>query len=57
MKNLNNKLNYLSRIKNRPNEAFGGIQIILSGDFLQLPPVSKNFKSKKKFCFQVICLI
>jgi len=32
---------------------FGGIQLILSGDFLQLPPVSKYNEEKKKFCFQV----
>ena len=30
---------------------FGGIQIILSGDFLQLPPVSRG-KKVKRFCFQ-----
>lgn len=30
---------------------FGGIQLVLCGDFLQLPPVSKE--EKKLFCFQV----
>ncbi len=34
---------------------FGGIQLIICGDFLQLPPVFKDPKVKKKFCFQV-CL-
>ena len=33
---------------------FGGIQLVLSGDFLQLPPVSKYGQPKKKFTFQVI---
>lgn len=32
---------------------FGGIQLIVCGDFLQLPPVSKRSSEKKKFCFQV----
>ena len=35
------------------NKPFGGIQLILSGDFLQLPPVSGNNKEKSRFCFQV----
>lgn len=38
-------------IKNK-DVPFGGIQIILSGDFLQLPPVSKYREEKKRFCFQ-----
>ena len=33
-------------IKGRPN--FGGIQLVLCGDFLQLPPVSRD----PKFCFE-----
>lgn len=38
----------------RKNEKpFGGIQLILCGDFLQLPPVVKqNIPNTKKFCFQ-----
>lgn len=40
---LFNKLNYLAkRAKRRPEDPFGGIQIILCGDFLQLPPVSAS---------------
>lgn len=31
---------------------FGGIQLVICGDFLQLPPVSQDGK-EQKFCFQV----
>lgn len=34
------------------NKPFGGIQLILSGDFLQLPPVTKA-GAKRVFAFQV----
>ncbi|KAG2389459.1 hypothetical protein C9374_014019 [Naegleria lovaniensis] len=43
--------------------SFGGIQVILCGDFLQLPPVAKPFKNehgetvyqKKEMCFKAKC--
>lgn len=36
----------------KSNEPFGGIQVILSGDFYQLPPVSKKaLPSREKFAF------
>lgn len=56
-------VNYFQKIEEvarrvRKNEKpFGGIQLILCGDFFQLPPVSKNKYGDKnklttKFCFQ-----
>jgi ATP-dependent DNA helicase PIF1 len=44
---LFDKLEELSRMIRRNDEPFGGIQIILSGDFLQLPPIGTD-----KFCFE-----
>lgn len=41
------------RVRNRPDEPFGGIQLILSGDFLQLPPVTKERRcNTASFCFE-----
>ena len=37
---------YLGLIRNRPNEPFGGVQLLFSGDMFQLPPV------KGDYCFQ-----
>ncbi|KAM8839588.1 ATP-dependent DNA helicase PIF1 [Synchiropus picturatus] len=45
------KLEAVARSVRRSTEPFGGIQLIICGDFLQLPPVSKG-KEKAKFCFQ-----
>ena len=53
------KLEAVARAVRKKDFPFGGVQLILSGDFLQLPPVVKDIE-KKKFCFQVgiteICL-
>eukprot|EP00057_Strongylocentrotus_purpuratus_P026327 XP_011680801.1 PREDICTED: ATP-dependent DNA helicase PIF1 [Strongylocentrotus purpuratus] len=45
------KLEAVARVIKRCDEPFGGIQLILCGDFLQLPPVVKRGE-KQKFCFQ-----
>uniref|UniRef100_A0AAV2JVE3 ATP-dependent DNA helicase n=1 Tax=Knipowitschia caucasica TaxID=637954 RepID=A0AAV2JVE3_KNICA len=45
------KLESVARSVRRSTEPFGGIQLIVCGDFLQLPPVSKG-KDKAQFCFQ-----
>ena len=44
---LFDKLELIARTVRKNDKKFGGIQLILSGDFLQLPPVSS-----KKFCFE-----
>ncbi|GFT70693.1 ATP-dependent DNA helicase PIF1 [Nephila pilipes] len=45
------KLEKIARIVRKNDKPFGGIQLILSGDFLQLPPVSKKGQNRL-FCFQ-----
>ena len=42
----------LSRAVRQQNKPFGGIQLIICGDFLQLPPVTKG-SQLPQFCFQV----
>lgn len=44
----------LGRGVRKSGDPFGGIQLIICGDFLQLPPVSKT-TDQPKFCFQVCC--
>lgn len=44
------KIEAVARHVRRTERPFGGIQLILCGDFFQLPPVSKT--EKAKFCFQ-----
>jgi len=46
---LFDKLDLIARKVRKNNNPFGGIQIVLSGDFLQLPPVKSNF-----FCFEAV---
>ncbi|CAC5379554.1 PIF1 [Mytilus coruscus] len=45
------KLEAVARVIRRNDQPFGGIQLIMCGDFLQLPPVTKG-KEKVNFCFQ-----
>lgn len=45
------KIETVARHVRRTERPFGGIQLILCGDFFQLPPVSKT-NDKPKFCFQ-----
>ncbi|XP_063795373.1 ATP-dependent DNA helicase PIF1 isoform X2 [Pseudophryne corroboree] len=48
---LFDKLEAVARAVRGRDEPFGGIQLIVSGDFLQLPPVTQA-SSQTKFCFQ-----
>ena len=37
----------------RDNEKpFGGIELVVIGDYLQLPPIDNNFTNEKKYCFE-----
>nr|XP_056701009.1 ATP-dependent DNA helicase PIF1 [Euleptes europaea] len=45
------KLEAVARTIRKCENPFGGIQLIICGDFLQLPPVSKGTE-QSKFCFQ-----
>ncbi|AVK75922.1 helicase [Pandoravirus neocaledonia] len=52
------KCDQLARwMRGRPNEAFGGIQVILVGDFAQLPPVldrqPPGAPERPQFCFEL----
>lgn len=47
-----NLVNQVLKSFKDPNSAFGGIQIVVSGDFFQLPPVgSPKELNREKFCF------
>ncbi len=45
------KLEEIARKVRKCEKFFGGIQLILCGDFFQLPPISKD-ENKVKFCFE-----
>ncbi|KIM47916.1 hypothetical protein M413DRAFT_214238 [Hebeloma cylindrosporum] len=45
---LFDKLEYIARVVRKSSEPFGSIQLVLSGDFFQLPPVpDQSFEYKK----------
>ncbi|CAG8484400.1 7491_t:CDS:1 [Funneliformis mosseae] len=46
---LFDKLEFIARAIRNNNRPFGGLQLVVTGDFFQLPPVSKDRSSK--FCF------
>ncbi|XP_043843659.1 ATP-dependent DNA helicase PIF1 [Dromiciops gliroides] len=48
---LFDKLEAVARAVRQQDKPFGGIQLIICGDFLQLPPVTKN-NQPPQFCFQ-----
>ncbi|RNF20298.1 PIF1 helicase-like protein [Trypanosoma cruzi] len=45
-------LEYVARKIRGDNSPFGGIQLVLAGDFLQLPPVVKHSGQDPRFCFE-----
>jgi ATP-dependent DNA helicase PIF1 len=46
------KVDEIFRIVRQNDKPFGGVQLILFGDFLQLPPVSEDNAKPEKFAFQ-----
>jgi ATP-dependent DNA helicase PIF1 len=55
---LFDKLNLIAKAVRENDKPFGGIQLILSGDFLQLPCIVKNDQKdlvNNRFCFQAEC--
>ena len=47
------KLDYIARKIRNTDQPFGGIHLILSGDFCQLPPIEdQNEKKEKDYCFK-----
>jgi len=54
-KKIFNILNKLAQVIRKNKQPFGGIQLVFSGDFYQLPPVgNKNEPETCQFCFESI---
>ncbi|UYV67302.1 PIF1 [Cordylochernes scorpioides] len=49
-----NTLERVARAVRNSNKPFGGIQIIVCGDFLQLPPVVRKGEQPATFCFETV---
>jgi ATP-dependent DNA helicase PIF1 len=50
---LFDKLEHLARVVRRSERPFGGIQLILTGDFFQLPPVpDRELGFNARFAFE-----
>lgn len=49
---LLDKVDAIFRKVRRRDEPFGGMQVIAFGDFLQLPPVSKDHENPERFAFE-----
>lgn len=45
-------LDYVGQSARKSHRPFGGLQLILTGDFYQLPPVFKTPNTRNGFCFQ-----
>ncbi|CAN0054626.1 unnamed protein product [Scytosiphon promiscuus] len=45
-------LEYVARSLRGVQAPFGGIRLVLSGDFFQLPPVSRKGEPEKRLCFE-----
>lgn len=52
---LLDKLEEIARLVRGKSEPFGGIQLVLTGDFFQLPPVSKGGLDTTPLCFEAKC--
>lgn len=50
---LFDKINEIGQLIRGNRKPFGGIQVVVTGDFFQLPPVSKD--KKATYCFQAKC--
>jgi ATP-dependent DNA helicase PIF1 len=47
------KLDLVARqVRRRASERFGGLQVVFSGDFCQLPPVTRDVSGGSKFLFE-----